>query len=391
MSSLKNKSKTHSITPTQEFNTGDLVFLRDGHNKNNPRELHIIEDQEGDYYLIRKLNKRLRARLYKAHPDEMILAPSQAPHTHDAKSNPPQIPEDLTPQEPHTTKAGRPLRKAARKAHGVHGLKTQNPSMEKKHNTFGWLTEDQDSDADYIPFFRFRSPVSMPEDHASCTDSPTDQSGSDTDPISSDSEQDYTWDSSPEQLLLTGIETQRTTQSATTRNSRRLATSEKVLVRSNAFKQPPDTTVRPQTIPPTHPTDPGLSNVTPPNPSRIPRPTTPSQVNLYGVNDVSQVLPQTPKKPIQFHRSSNEPLPYQSLPQNLSPKRGRSTRRPFDYKLYHKTGQKKQVNEVEVNKEGGQSEKIDEEDKQPREPRAATLAGGYQPAVRLNPKPNQDV
>ena len=26
-----------------------------------------------------------------------------------------------------------------------------------------------------------------------------------------------------------------------------------------------------------------------------------------------------------------------------------------------------------------------------REPRAATLAGGYQPAVRLNPKPNQDV
>ena len=45
-STRKLRSKTHSLTPPQAFKIGDLVLLRNVKDKNNPRELHIIEDKE---------------------------------------------------------------------------------------------------------------------------------------------------------------------------------------------------------------------------------------------------------------------------------------------------------------------------------------------------------
>ena len=59
-SSSKHKSKIHKPTPDQDFNIGDLVFLREGKSKNSLREVHIIEDIQGRYYLIRKFNTKLR-------------------------------------------------------------------------------------------------------------------------------------------------------------------------------------------------------------------------------------------------------------------------------------------------------------------------------------------
>ena len=400
-SSLKNKLKTHSRTPPQKFNTGDLVFLRDSHNKNNPRDLHIIEDQENDYYLIRKLNKSLRTRLYKALPDEMILAPPRNPKL-GSPPNPPQAPNVIIPQEPQTTRSGRPLRNAAKKSHGINTVKSRSPPKIKCQDKFGWLTEDQDSDSDYIQHVSFSRPTPIPEDPTSYTNSSTDLSNSESDSTFSDTEQDLTWDSSPEQLMLMENDKQPSTEEhgiqppirrpTNSTHPRRLAVSEKSLTRSNAFKQPPDLALKlhggPLAIPRSR-----TPNVTAPRkPSRIPCPTTPSLVDLHSVNDMSQVLPQTPQRSsIQFSHTSTEPPPYQNLPQNLNPPRRRSTRQQFNYQTYHKTGEKKPTQEKEASKEQDIQKKTDEEDSQPREPRADTLASGYQPAVPKNKQPREGV
>ena len=78
------KSRIMKKTPRQDFQMGQLVFIRSTLNKNCPRDTFIVEDliQETDrvYYLIRKVQARLNQRLYKALPDELILAPSQKPY-----------------------------------------------------------------------------------------------------------------------------------------------------------------------------------------------------------------------------------------------------------------------------------------------------------------------
>ena len=57
---------------------GDLVLLREGSNKNKPREPYIMEQLDGEFLLIRKLNKTHRPRLYRTHPQELIKAPTTA-------------------------------------------------------------------------------------------------------------------------------------------------------------------------------------------------------------------------------------------------------------------------------------------------------------------------
>ena len=82
--SQQSKSRIMKKTPRQDFQMGQLVFIRSTLNKNFPRDTFIVEDliQETDqvYYLIRKVQARLNQRLYKALPDELILAPSQKPY-----------------------------------------------------------------------------------------------------------------------------------------------------------------------------------------------------------------------------------------------------------------------------------------------------------------------
>ena len=82
--SQQSKSRIMKKTPRQDFQMGQLVFIRSTLNKNCPRDTFIVEDliQETDrvYYLIRKVQARLNQRLYKALPDELILAPSQKPY-----------------------------------------------------------------------------------------------------------------------------------------------------------------------------------------------------------------------------------------------------------------------------------------------------------------------
>ena len=79
-SSLKYREKFHKRTPHQSFTKGDLVYLRGGLMKNNPRDMYIVEDLEKKdsltFVLIRKLQLRLNTRLYRALPEELVLAPS---------------------------------------------------------------------------------------------------------------------------------------------------------------------------------------------------------------------------------------------------------------------------------------------------------------------------
>ena len=74
-SSLKYRSKNHKTSPPNQFSIGDLVFLRNGMSKNSPRDQFIVEDVEGEFYLIRKFNDKLRQRLYKVLADELVLTP----------------------------------------------------------------------------------------------------------------------------------------------------------------------------------------------------------------------------------------------------------------------------------------------------------------------------
>ena len=57
---------------------------------------------------------------------------------------------------------------------------------------------------------------------------------------------------------------------------------------------------------------------------------------------------------------------------------------------YHKTGEKRPVQEDVLPRRDENPKKKDEEDKQLREPRAATLQSGYQSAVPQNKQPSDE-
>ena len=321
-SSRKTKSKTHSPTPNQTFKVGDLVFLRGGKTKNTPRELHIVESKDGDYYLIRKFQSRLRQRLYKALPDELIIAPSAI--------STPMAPQEISRRE-EAIKITPSLE--------VSRLNSKAKPLIK----FGWIEEDQNYDCEETLVFTPIYPHSPDLQSASNseesinTSSETLASSDNTDVSSSSSDDDLIWDTSPEQYALSDLSDQvgYDDPSSFQQNaaippstlSRRYATSEHSLVRSDAFKSPPDTSIPLPRRPDANSHDVPI----PIRSSRIPTPVSPSQVNLHEVNDLS-ALPSLTFVP------SKSPTP-------AFPTGRRSTRQPFNYKTYHTTGKKNGGNE----------------------------------------------
>ena len=156
--SQKLKLRTLSKTEEQNFEIGQLVFLRNAVDKNNPRELYMIEDTEENnqrrYLLIRKLRPTLRERLYRTLPEELILAPGQ-----DNKTKYLQ-PKNPTPQDKKKdnygnidnnqplNRAGRPLRKAAQRANDAISLAINSVTKRKLKSRHGWEYEDQQSDTE---------------------------------------------------------------------------------------------------------------------------------------------------------------------------------------------------------------------------------------------------
>ena len=333
-STFKAKRKSHSETPSQTFNTGDLILLRNAKDKNNPRELYIVEDREDKFFLIRKLNDMIRHRLYRALPDEMVLAPASKVRSR-------------SPQE--VTKAGRPLRRAARKA---HGLVSTIRNTKKPRNTHGWLTDDQFSDEEGY-FLTLSTPyISLEASPAvTSTQNSTTVKTDHDDSLDSESDHELSWDSSPEQLYATYSEDQDYNlhhalqprnlfpDSNTARFDdeqkmlplRRLAVSEQVITRSNAFRFPPDAGRIPPPFPRSRSED-ILTTVRQVQKPRIPQPFSPSEVNLNAVTDVSYVAP----------------LALDSDPMQDAPNATIRPRRPrnhLDYRVYHETGRKEERQE----------------------------------------------
>ena len=282
-------------TPEQTFKLGDLVLLRDHKSKNSPRSLYIVNSlpsEETDWYiLIRKLGQSLRLRVYKAKPEELIHSPTTP----------------LTSK--HKRRENQP-REAA-----IHARAKMQSSISKvKHHRlkskYGWKEEDQFDDLDFI------RPIPdtdiSPNSSYSCnmtTPSPMRTSTSENAESiqSDDSSDDLFWDTSPAQYLLQSSpqetpedpdtlpdlmslqlqppEDHPSTSTPNTR-SRALATSAPTLRRTNAFRSPHPDHAFIGTPSPTQEENPIMMA---PRKSRIPKPFSPSQVQMYAVNDLSHL------------------------------------------------------------------------------------------------------
>ena len=150
--------------------------------------MYIIEDTEAEFFLLRKLNKRLCDRLYKALPEEMILAPAFTPTEDEVTSADSQV------ALPHQTSSLKGPIRDRKKPAQLHSI------AEKIHdkNTFkpGWLNEDQDYDEEYLTIY----PNTIAPSHV-----PTDSSNaptSDSETPASETDSELSWDNSPEQILL---------------------------------------------------------------------------------------------------------------------------------------------------------------------------------------------
>ena len=304
--SFKHKGKSKKPTPEQTFKLGDLVLLRDHKSKNSPRSLYIVDSlpsEETDWYiLIRKLGQSLRSRVYKAKPEELIHSPNTP----------------LTPKR--TLRRENQPREAAIKAR----VKMQSSiSKVENHNLkskYGWKEEDQFDDLDFI------RPIPdtniSPNSSYSCnmtTPSPTRTSTPEnTESIQSDdSYDDLFWDTSPAQYLLQSRpqetpedplmslqlqppEDNYPSTSTPHTRSRTLAISAPTLRRTNAFRSPHPDHAFIRTPSPTQEENP---IVMAPRKSRIPKPFSPSQVQMHAVNDLSH-LPHVSNLNTPLRRSS---------------------------------------------------------------------------------------
>ena len=337
--SQKSKKRYQSKAPEQTFSVGDLVFLRNGHDKNNPREMYIVEEinEAGSgQLLIRKLHRTLRNRLYHALPDELILASSP-------------MHADVPRGQPLTA-SGRPLRKAAMDRNYVSSCIT-NPRDSAKYK-HGWNPEDQYTDSDFSTYIYdlSHSPYEDPEDPTSDNTSTTSYSSptpnvtptSNLDLIDSDSE--LQWDQSPEQYELVSdtldvesLDTEFNDDPEVFQDvqpslpfpkerSRRNATSLLPLSRSDAFRVPRRNQQNVQMN----------VNDSHSRQSRIPLPTSPSHVELQNVADISIVAP------VALEALGYTTPPQRSLPPSSVPQREpRKTTRAFNYRIFHNTGFKK--------------------------------------------------
>ena len=332
ISSHKSRGKTSLQTPIQQFKVGDLVFLRGGKSKNSPRELYIVESQDENFFLIRKFQNRLRQRLYQALADELILAPSAMSNTNskhesvltkekldrhsllkdETENQAPSSGEEEKDQalpfkkeendKTLLSKAGRPIRKVARKAHHVDRVQSK-----KNKSTWltkpGWLEQDQQVDWDILVYQQQGESMEPVSEHVSSESDTTSTNPPSLTGNLSESDTELSWDSSPEQLALVSTVDAPDKNDASTSNPshesssppsprlRRNAISEQALVRTHAFRCPPDIPFM-QGLQ----SEPSLPTFSQPtlhfyNSSRLPRPISPSVVNTNAVNDLSLVLP----------------------------------------------------------------------------------------------------
>ena len=281
--SQKSKQRYLTKTPSQSFQIGQLVLLRNAVNKITPRDLYIVEDihiqDETTYYLVRKMQSSLNHRLYKVLPDELILAPTEMKTT---KEN---SPEELLSQDPRcslNTPARRPpTRKAATLARQKISAAITSIDHVKPKFKHGWIVEDQDYD-DCEPHIM----IPFPEDSSiDSTSNPTTMSNtperhsSTQSPDSSPSPSpqthgmdELTWDWSPEQYQLQALPPDNTPKPLLPKpppRNRKQATTDPSLTRSHAFWKP-------STLPPLAPKKP-----------RVPTPSSPASVQTNMVNDIS--------------------------------------------------------------------------------------------------------
>ena len=153
--------------------------------------MHIVEAIQGQYYLIRKFNTKLRQKLYQALPDKIILVPTFYTPEDTPSAQQPTPVQDLTP-------AGRPLRKAARQSFNVSQVVTNRPPPTKKSSIYkaSWNPEDQPHD-DFHSSITLIRPCGRTNSISSAT------SNTSSDMLTLNSDHELSWDSSPEQYSLT--------------------------------------------------------------------------------------------------------------------------------------------------------------------------------------------
>ena len=313
-SSYKNKAKFKKPTPSQSFQIGDLVLIREGASKNKPRETFIVDtlpSTTSKFILIRKLSQTLRPKLYQVLPEEIIHAPS-------VNMNPP----DSSRRQAAITANSR-LKNCFQVTSGI-----------KKKFKYGWTEDDQ------IDMFELFTPLPS---CTSCLPAPlnTTHEHDDQDPTtpnrsnslsstdsctSAESKRDLSWDDTPSQYTLSPDGSQRPFLPSDTHRftstpfpivreedipaftrSRLFASSDSTVARTPAFRYPQSDQAfisSPQHLLP-------ATNTAPTRRSRIPTPCSPSRVKTTQVADVSQVLPQL-NLPRQSSRSSQRPDRYGS-------------------------------------------------------------------------------
>ena len=149
--------KSHKKTPVQDLHAGQLVFIRGNRSKTQPRALHVVEslaEENGTKFVfIRKAVDKLRPRLYKMLPEELIPVPAPS-------YSGPDLDKDDILGEPHTEEQALdidpPLRRSARLKEKTQST-VRNLSLRKRkrlemmnrlHNKVGHSLTEIDSDSE---------------------------------------------------------------------------------------------------------------------------------------------------------------------------------------------------------------------------------------------------
>ena len=132
------------------------------------------------------MNDQLRNRLYRALPEELVAAPATKANSNDAEYQ-------------MLTKSGRPLRQAARKAHGIELV--QPDGVKKKLLTHGWIPEDQNYEPEYIHIMTTPEDPVSPDKCSSTNPTPSDTTPEDSH-YEDNADQELDWDCSPQQIEL---------------------------------------------------------------------------------------------------------------------------------------------------------------------------------------------
>ena len=244
-------------------------MIRDSKTKNKPRETFIIESMdssEQSFILVRKLGNSLRPRLYKMLPDELIIV--------NESSMPTKTEAFPGPKCQRKQKQEKPKQKVQ-----VNFIKKSKPFF--RH---GWDEKDQTSE--YVNSF----PVSLLHEEETPPTSDDSLNHSDTEVISSENSSDDSlqWDTTPDQYQLSHQREHLSWSSTPFAPSpahipppfprdRAVAFTQYPLSRRNAFRLQEHNIAFHQGFPA--------------RPSRIPLPTSPTEVHTNQVNLLTRVLP----------------------------------------------------------------------------------------------------